>query len=287
VKEAFFKGVASLLSFDDIRRSLLAILGRTKVRKVIAETAEGTFALDTRDRIISWSILVRGVWEPYESAVLSDLLRPGDVVIDAGANIGWHTVLFANRVGPSGRVIAFEPDPQNFALLKLNVALNDKANVELHNAALGERNEPLNLVLNAENFGDHHVAFNGAAGGEQNVSVQGVRLDDIAANVANVRLLKIDCQGAEPSILRGGLQTLRKCEYVVTEFWPSGLRRAGFSPGDYLNLLKSEFAYFRRVREGSGETFQPIGEIDKDAASIDGPEGKNDATDYLLRRRSA
>ena len=73
------------------------------------------------DRFVSRRIAEEGIWEPYETSLVMDLLHPGAVFVDVGANIGYFTVLAATT---AGKVFAFEPDPENFRLLEANLALN-------------------------------------------------------------------------------------------------------------------------------------------------------------------
>ncbi|SRR6266545_2940317 len=77
-----------------------------------------------RDRFIAPSLLHAGCFKPFETELVMNEVRPGDVVVDVGAHIGYFTLLLAALVGPKSRVFAFEPDPDNFALLCRNVELN-------------------------------------------------------------------------------------------------------------------------------------------------------------------
>jgi FkbM family methyltransferase len=276
MKDAVYARVARWLSHDDIRRVVSNALKRTTVRSLIAETAEGRFILDPRDRIISWSIICKGTWEPDESRVLRNLLRPGDAVIDIGAHIGWYTLLFANRVGESGSVIAFEPAPDNFALLKANVELNAKKSVRAENVALGDRTADVILARGGDNFGDHYVSSRGGKEAREGVVVRCTRLDDAVALPQQIRLIKLDCQGSEPAIIAGAPNALARCTFLATEFWPAGMRRAGFDARDYAALLASRFEAFHRLGEGAAETFRPTSELAADAASV------KDSADYLL-----
>ena len=98
-----------------------------------------------QDQFVSRRIREEGIWEPYETSLLLSMLRPGDVFVDVGANIGYFSVLAASVVGDDGAVFAFEPDPDNFRLLRRNVALNgQQASIVAVQAALAEhrKNEP-------------------------------------------------------------------------------------------------------------------------------------------------
>lgn len=70
-----------------------------------------------------------GEWEPDERRWIEDQLGEGTVALDVGANVGYHAVTMARRVGPTGRVVALEPDPFNFQLLPANLRLNGVSNV--------------------------------------------------------------------------------------------------------------------------------------------------------------
>src|SRR5689334_2171068 len=100
------------------------MLNETHVRKLVAESSDGTFAFDVRDMIVGWHVGLRGNWERAETEFLKRLVHEGDRVIDAGANLGWFTVVLAKLVGTGGEVFAFEPEPRNYSLLCENVRMN-------------------------------------------------------------------------------------------------------------------------------------------------------------------
>src|SRR5437870_2877368 len=103
-------------------------------------------------------MLARGQsYEPFETQWIQYLVRPGDVVLDIGAHIGYYTTLLSQLVGVHGKVVAFEPDPTNFTLLQQNVARIACTNVTLYNLALSDRNGTVALYLSADNAGDHRI----------------------------------------------------------------------------------------------------------------------------------
>ena len=87
--------------------------------------------LDPSDTGVTPLLFYRGMMDPLETQLVQELVRSGDTVIDIGANVGYYTLLFSELVGETGRVIAFEPDPNNFALLERNVLGNGCRNVTL------------------------------------------------------------------------------------------------------------------------------------------------------------
>lgn len=212
--------------------------------------------IDLRDNIISRYLFVDGVWEPYESQLMSNLLLPGMTVIDVGAHIGYHSLLAAQAIGTKGRVISFEPSPDNYRLLTENIQLNGFSEViHAENAALSDQRGELELFLSSYNTGDHRIystlsdddeLFN--AGAQRlSVKVAALKLDDYLdqQHVSHVDLIKIDVQGAEMSVLSGMKQTLlRNPELILfTEFWPHGLRRFGTEPQDLLSFLVDEIGF--------------------------------------------
>lgn len=190
------------------------------------------------DRYISPALLATGVFEPFETELVLDELRPGDTALDVGANVGYYTLLFARRVGPRGRVFAFEPDPANFALLRQNVEFNGYHNVVLSRFAVSDQCGPARLFLSGSNTGDHRVYD--PADGRATVGIEAVSLDHFFADYTGpVHLVKMDIQGAECAALAGmrGLLGRQARLKVVAEFWPQGLRDAGASAARYLGLL--------------------------------------------------
>ena len=118
---------------------------------------------DERDRFVSRRIREDGIWEPFETSLVLASLSPGAVFVDVGANIGYFTVLAADRVGDSGAVFAFEPDPENFSLLQANLKLNGvRRQVEAVRAALSEEEGEGGLYLSEDNLGDHQIYSDGA-----------------------------------------------------------------------------------------------------------------------------
>jgi FkbM family methyltransferase len=142
------------------------------------------------------------------------LINPGDTVIDVGANIGDHTIAYMRSVGPDGRVIAFEPDPECFACCVLNCNTFDG----MYNAAALDRrgNVGLNLVSNR---GENFVLLDQPGGG-----ILGFPIDDL--DLDRCDLIKIDVEGAELLVINGAEQTIRRhAPTIVCELVESQLKR--------------------------------------------------------------
>ncbi|MFI5367349.1 MAG: FkbM family methyltransferase, partial [Candidatus Binatia bacterium] len=189
-------------------------------------------------QVIARRLRRRGIWSPAETALSKQLLRPGMIVLDIGANIGYFTLVFARQVGPTGRVYAFEPEPDNFGLLQRNVARNGYANVTAVQAAVGQHAARQRLYKSADNLGDHRLGH-GAAGRDW-VEVPVVALDDFfAGSELRIDFIKMDIQGAELTALRGmrRLVATRAPLALITEFWPGGIQALGDNPETYLQEL--------------------------------------------------
>jgi FkbM family methyltransferase len=197
-------------------------------------------------RDLARSIALQGPWEPWETELLRERLRPGGCIVDGGANVGHYTLIAAQAAGPGGRVIAFEPAPEPYAALLANVALNALANVTPVRAALAGRDGALPLHLDAANAGGHSLCAANLVAHGATLEVQAVRLDAwLAAHPqpASVALVKLDLQGAEVAALTGARETLRRERpLLIVEYWPYGLRNAGTDAAALLRLL-SEAGY--------------------------------------------
>jgi len=137
-----FDALRKVHQIDDLLRSRSRVFGHEMF-------------LDPTDSIVSPTLLRDGYFEPYETTLIESEIRPGDVVLDIGANIGYYTLIFARLVGERGRVYAFEPDPTNFRLLKKNVRANGYQNVIFVKKAVADSSGSMPLYLCPDNKGDH------------------------------------------------------------------------------------------------------------------------------------
>lgn len=188
-----------------------------------------------------------GLFEPGESRLFRQLLRPGDIVVDAGAHIGWFTTIAANCVGRSGQVVAFEPYPPNAAMLKQNLVQNRCTNARVLETALGSG--PGTLAL-ARGHGDSGAvtALDWARDGRAVVPV--TTLDEVMDGFGAVALVKIDVEGWEAHVLRGAERTLSRTKHVLIEINRPALTKAGTSPEELFGLLRSAgFARFAPVAQ--------------------------------------
>jgi FkbM family methyltransferase len=164
------------------------------------------------DRFASESVRRYGEWAQQELDLVGSLVRPGDWIVDGGAYIGTHTLAFSRFVGPSGRVVSFEPRREVFRLLQANVEeVNRLDNVRLLSCALGDHEGSLELRPLASdeeraNPGGQSVtdAHDAASGYPVAIST----LD--ALNLERLDFLKLDVEGAEASVLAGARRTIAR-----------------------------------------------------------------------------
>lgn len=195
---------------------------------------------DARDRHVSRRIREEGIWEPYETSLLLATLAPGDVFVDVGANIGYFTVLAAARVGATGAVFAFEPDPRNSRLLRQNVAHNGLlARVELVEAALAETDASGDLFLSEDNYGDHQIFNSDSARASVPVKLL-CGAAYLQGRLERIDLLKVDTQGSEFAVMAGLMPLLGRLPApprILIELTPLSLRESGASGRALVELL--------------------------------------------------
>jgi FkbM family methyltransferase len=164
---------------------------------------------NTQD-VIQRSVFVYGVWEPDISAWIRGFVSTGATVVDIGANTGYYTLLFSKRVGPEGRVFAFEPVPTIYAELTSNVERNGVRNVEAIQAALGETEGEIEVFRadphNVGNSSTHWEAGHVSEGRIRMLTGDSVLLGHAEA----VSLIKIDTEGDEMAVLSGLSQTISR-----------------------------------------------------------------------------
>lgn len=175
----------------------------------------GHFCLIEKD-LISNTINKHNYWEPHLIYFYEKMIKPGDLVVDAGANIGFHTVQFAKLTTDKGKVISFEPQPLIYNVLTTNILLNNLTSiVEQHKLGLCDkatlrRMTPLSDQIFSEgciNYGGRGISNEG----EEEVNT--VLIDDF--NFKRLDFLKMDIQGSELEALNGGLNTINKFKPII------------------------------------------------------------------------
>jgi FkbM family methyltransferase len=178
------------------------------------------------------------MYEPETTVLLASVLKPGDVFVDVGAHVGYFTVLAASLVGAAGQVVAFEPEPGNYAQLIAHIRLNTFTQVLPIHCAAGAEAGVFDLHCNADNDGGHalwdvrlHPYNDRSRAAPRAYPVFVTTLDRVLGNVApgRIKAIKIDVEGNEHAVLRGARRTLetQRVPFVIAEVNRMGLQQMG------------------------------------------------------------
>ena len=200
------------------------------------------FECDLRNGLAR-EVFFTGCYEPPETMLIRQLVDPGGTFVDVGAHWGYFSLMMAEHVGSTGRVVAVEADPRIYAILERNFALNDLPQVRLVCAAAAAESGRLSLIgfdERGDNWGTSRIVGGpGPAGVSFDVPARG--LDDLLDEfgVDTVDLIKIDIEGGEALALAGMSAGLRRGRYrrLLLELHPAQLAEHGTSPGAIIEGL--------------------------------------------------
>lgn len=197
-------------------------------------------------------------FEWQERQFLNRFLRPGDLFVDVGANIGLFTLIAALRVGCTGQVFAFEPCGKTFSRLQGNIHINHLANVSCFRAALSDVKGEAKLTTSTDGYDAWNSLALPVAGDSLGVQmVPALRWDDFAKEhglLSRVTMMKIDIEGWETYMLHGAAETLSRPDAPVlqVEFTDKACEAAGSSCEKLYHLLEG-FGYQMFVYDWPGE----------------------------------
>jgi FkbM family methyltransferase len=193
--------------------------------------------------------------ETRERRFLGERIEAGMVVLDIGANLGYYSRYFADLVGPTGRVYAFEPDPLSFQMLERRAARARYRNLEVSPAALGDRQGRSVLRCSRVNRADNRLHASHGEVPHESVEVPVTTLDAFCAarGIRRVDAIKMDVQGWEVAALAGMRETLARARprWIFLEFSPEHLLGAGSSPESFWQALETA-GYEPHVLNGEG-----------------------------------
>ncbi len=216
---------------------------RNKIESTLVEVDLGGYrvCVDPDETDLGHDVITERDYEPHVRKVVAEVFHPGQTFVDVGANVGCISLMAAMIAGPSGRVIAVEPYPENLQRLYAGIALNGFSNVRVIPLAASDRRATFSLTGGTSNTyvipsQDYKV---------RGTYTQSVVLDDVLASELAVHVIKMDIEGHEPHAFRGLDRTIRRHDPILlTEFNPLCLRRAGHEPIDYARQL---FDNYRRI----------------------------------------
>ncbi|HEY2805135.1 MAG TPA: FkbM family methyltransferase [Gemmatimonadales bacterium] len=185
----------------------------------------------------------QGAFEPIEMCLVGRLLAPGMTVIDGGANQGVWTLHTSRLVGPTGRVIAFEPITTNFAALEHHVRLNQLGNVTLVRKALWSGAATLEFGRPDDHADNAGTWGAGVARTRDHETIEAVAFDDLGV-AGSVDFIKLDVEGSELAALHGMRRTIdQDSPLMLVELSRGAARRAGASVEDLWRHITAELGY--------------------------------------------
>lgn len=259
--------IALMIDYSSIRLALLNKLWRVRC---IFKPGMASFVLPDgsrfnypADSVLGFSLFTK-TFEVEELKFVQEHLRPGGTFVDVGANGGVYSIIAARHVGPGGRVIAFEPDPRNVALLRENIALNKLNNVTVVEKAVSSADGTGSLAISRD--GAMNSLAKTTHAGQQIEKWQTVTTTTLdhalqALDVGKVDVFKIDVEGAERLVLDGAAETLKTSPDAVILFEATDLAATSF---DYTarDLLKTLTAQGFRISSFDGAKLTPVENVD-------------------------
>ncbi len=228
--------------------SVLLFVGRYITRFLLHPTIRnipGSISIYAKLYLVAKSVI-----NASERSFLLSKINAGDTILDIGANVGFFTKAFANKVGSQGQVFAFEPDPLMFDVLS---GLNTATHIHLYNLALGNYKGNTTLYCNTYNRADNRL-FHSQKDPVEEITVEIDSLDSWIKQkkITKIDGCKIDVQGSELAILRGMKAVLSDTppHWIFFEFSPHILEKAGEDPNDIWKLLEMHGYKYKEFSNG-------------------------------------
>lgn len=189
-----------------------------------------------------WKLeMLLNLYEKDTTALFKKLIKPGMVIVDIGAHIGYYSRMFSKLAKKNGAIYAFEPDPNNYKLLSLNS--KKLKNVKIFNEALSDKIGLINFYQ-SNNTGCHSLVTQNSI--KDTINVPTETLDEFAKKnkIQKIDLIKIDVEGGEPIVFAGCKNTFQQDSLmVVMEFTPANFQKLGIPPLSFLNNLQKEYGF--------------------------------------------
>lgn len=231
------------------------------------ETLSFELWLKEKDPTISARMYADHVWEANQTRIFERMLRPGDGVLDVGANIGYYSVIAGQKTGPAGKVFALEPDPSNLQVLRRNIELNGlQTVVEILPFAAGERDETRTLYGSREHDTSDRTLFSSGdiarvAHEVQTINTESYLRAHFPRDYESIRIVKMDIEGFEPYAITGLKELMQRSQTLLfTEINYRRLRQAGSSAKAYLEILSGFGFHFYLIDQ---KTKVPAGILKK------------------------
>jgi FkbM family methyltransferase len=243
---------------------------------VLCRNGDASFFVDPTDRGVGAAVMWLGGWQRGELeravALAAGKLAPDAVFVDAGAHIGTQTV-YALKSGLFARAVAFEPEPGNAELLRMNARVNNFGDrVTVVEKAVGERSGSATLYLHPRNKGHHTIGSPPSYDGRERMDVPMVRIDETLAELGvaqeKVGLVWIDVEGWEPQAVRGLGTLVERKVPLAMEYAPT--RYSDADRADLRRRLEQNYTVLHWLdrQDGAGEAPSALAGVDEYADVI-------------------
>jgi FkbM family methyltransferase len=204
--------------------------------------------------------LSRALWLtrrlPQSGAALRSLCRPGDVVLDVGANLGYMALVAARAVGPSGRVIAIEPAARSFELLRMNAEMNFPDRITPIRAACDEEDGTAKLVVSedSEEYSSLSSALMPGKSHVETVPARSLRslIEDLGVSPD---VVKVDVEGAEWAVLKGLGLDRAPPRALLVEAYARNTRQFGYEPSEMCDWLRDRGYRLELATDAQRQTY--------------------------------
>jgi len=202
-----------------------------------AEIQGSKMYLDPND---SLRLSIDGVYGELDTLTMKQHIKKNDIVIDVGANIGYYTLLFSRLTENFGKVFGFEPEPNNFELLRKNVKINNYKNIILEEKAVSKNHGRINLHLAKNGIVGHRIYDSDNSSGS--IDVEMISLDNYFSKlnlIEKINFIKIDVEGAELGVFQGMEKILHESKNlkIFSEFNRDIIENGGSNPKEILEIL--------------------------------------------------
>ena len=205
--------------------------------------------LDKSDLDLSRQVKMLGKYstESFEKTVLENYLKKDHTMLDVGANIGFYSLLARSKVGPEGKVFAFEASKENADLIGMSIRENSFENITVVNVAVSNK-IGIGFLYMSPYYNSEHSLFgyhySSGKNNDQRIPICLETIDNFLENKihdTNVDLIKMDIEGSESMALEGMTKTISHNDEIalVTEFWPQGFKNSNSEPKEFLENLDS------------------------------------------------
>jgi len=197
--------------------------------------------VDYKDAVLAPYLARKGCWEPFETQIFEEQIKPGMVVVDLGASIGYYSLAASRLVGETGKVYAFEPYPDSFNLLVKNIEVNRFTNIVPVQKAISDKAGTSRLHLSTEPA-MNTLSSSLTISHRGYVEVSITTLDEYFGD-NKVDVIKMDIEGSESLALKGMRNVIKHNPNLklITEVYPERLKGLGSSLANYIDELKEYF----------------------------------------------